>query len=50
MCDESVPEEGVVIRKEKLIGCESYKVKSFRFLEWETKALDKGEVDVESEN
>ena len=50
MCENKVPEEGIVIRKEKLIGCESYKLKSFRFLEMETKQLDKGESDVESEN
>lgn len=50
MCENKVPEEGVVIRKESLLNCESYKLKSFRFLEWETKKLDKGESDIESEN
>lgn len=50
MCVNKVPEEGIVIRKEKLIGCEAYKLKSFRFLEKETKLLDKGESDIESEN
>ena len=50
MCDAVVPEEGVVIRKDKLIGLESYKLKSFRFLEMETKKLDKGEADIEEEN
>ena len=50
MCDAKVPEEGVVIRKDKLIGLESYKLKSFRFLEMETKKLDKGEADIEEEN
>ena len=29
MCNNKVPEEGIVIRKDKLIGCESYKLKSF---------------------
>ena len=50
MCTNKVPEEGIVIRKERLIGCESYKLKSFRFLEWETKQLDNNESNIEDEN
>lgn len=50
MCDNKVPEEGIVIRKEKLFDCESYKLKSFRFLEMETKQLDNGETNLEEEN
>lgn len=50
MCSNSVPEEGIVLRKEKLFSCESFKLKSFRFLEWETKELDAGESDIESDN
>lgn len=50
MCNLSVPEEGIVIRKEKAFGFEGYKLKSFRFLEKETKNLDKGERDIEEEN
>jgi hypothetical protein len=50
MCDNPVPEEGIVVRKESLFNCESYKLKSFRFLEWESKELDSGEADIESEN
>ncbi len=50
MCENKVPEEGVIVRKDNLYSCESYKLKSFRFLEWESKELDKGIVDVESEN
>lgn len=50
MCNNPVPEEGIVIRKEDLFDCKVFKLKSFRFLEWETKQLDKGESDVESEN
>lgn len=50
MCNVKAPEEGIVVRKENLFSCESYKLKSFRFLEHESKQLDKGEVDVESEN
>jgi hypothetical protein len=47
MCKNSVPEEGIVIRKESLFNCESYKLKSFAFLEKESKDLDKGEVNIE---
>jgi hypothetical protein len=43
MCTKQVPEEGVVIRVEDLFECKSYKLKSFNFLEWESKELDKGE-------
>lgn len=50
MCTNNVPEEGVVIRKESLIGFEAYKLKSPRFLDYETKQLDSGEVDIESVN
>ena len=50
ICDNKVPEEGIVIRKESLFNFNAYKLKSFRFLEWETDQLDKGESDVESEN
>lgn len=41
-----VPFEGIVLRKEKL-DIESYKLKCYRFLERETKLLDKGEEDIE---
>lgn len=50
MCNNKVPREGIVIRKESQFDFEPYKLKSFRFLEWETKQFDKGEVDMESEN
>lgn len=50
MCTNKVPEEGVVVRVENLFECKSYKLKSFRFLEWESSELDKGVIDVESEN
>lgn len=49
MCNTKVPEEGCVIRIEKL-GIEAYKAKSNAFYELETKMLDKGEVDIEEEN
>lgn len=47
MCVNKVPEEGVVVRKEKLFGFEAYKLKSFAFLEWETAQLDAGETNLE---
>jgi hypothetical protein len=50
MCDNKVPEEGIVVRKESLFNFEAYKLKSFNFLEWETKELDSGESDIESDN
>ena len=48
MCHNKVPEEGVVLRIDKN-KFEAYKVKSVRFLERETKLLDKGEIDMESQ-
>lgn len=47
-CRNKVPEEGIVVRKERGDGIESFKLKSFRFLQHESKQLDKGEVDMES--
>jgi hypothetical protein len=47
---DKVPDEGVVLRIEKGLNIDYFKLKSFLFLEGETKALDKGEVDVESES
>jgi len=49
MCSSKVPEEGCVVRIESE-GIEAYKCKSDRFLEMETKELDKGTIDIESEN
>jgi hypothetical protein len=49
ICNNIVPEEGCVIRIEG-IEFEAYKCKSTRFLEYETKQLDKGIVDIETEN
>ena len=50
MCSNDVPREGMVLRIEKLNYFESYKLKSFEFLERETKMLDEGVVDLESAN
>lgn len=49
MCKNKVPNEGVVLRIDKAFDYEAYKLKSFRFLEKETKELDKGEIDIETE-
>lgn len=43
-----MPEEGICLRVEGLQP-QIYKAKSFRFLELETKQLDTGEIDIESE-
>lgn len=48
MCNTKVPAEGCVIRKDDLFNFEAYKLKAFRFLEKESKDLDKGEVDLET--
>lgn len=45
MCDNKVPEEGIVVAVD---NGEAFKLKSFRFLEIETNLLDKGEVDLET--
>ena len=45
-----VPSEGVVVRIEKMIDPEPYKLKNYKFLTRETKALDNGEADIETEN
>ena len=50
MSKNHVPEEGIVVRKESLFEYEAYKLKSFAFLEAETKNLDTGVIDLESEN
>ena len=49
ICKNIVPEEGIVLRKET-IDIESYKLKSNRFYEFETKLLDSGVTDIEEEN
>jgi hypothetical protein len=47
--NNEVPAEGIVLKVETTFEPEVYKLKSFKFLEWETKELDKGEVDLETE-
>lgn len=48
-CTNDVPHEGIVIKIENSLS-EAYKLKCFKFLEKESKALDKGEIDIESES
>jgi hypothetical protein len=44
-----VPAEGVVVRVDRLDHADAFKLKNFKFLERESKSLDKGEVDVETQ-
>lgn len=48
-CNNKVPHEGVVIKIENSLS-EAYKLKCIKFLEGESKSLDKGEVDIETES
>lgn len=48
-CINDVWSEGVIVRIDGRERYHAYKLKSKNFLEGETKALDKGEVDIESE-
>lgn len=47
--DKSVVEEGFCVRIEGSLRAETYKIKSKKFLAHESKALDKGEKDMEEE-
>lgn len=49
MCVTKVPEEGIILRKEGLYDYDVYKLKSQRFLEWETKELDNNEQNIEDQ-
>ena len=49
MCNNPVPREGVVVRRE-VLNFEAYKLKTFLFLDRETKQHDKGEEDIEEAN
>ncbi len=47
---QKVPDEGICLRKD-IFDSEIYKLKSFKFLEWETKQLDdENFVDIESQD
>jgi hypothetical protein len=49
MNDNTVPAEGCVVRIESMYDAVPLKLKNYAFYERETKQLDKGEVDMESE-
>ena len=49
MCTNKVPEEGIVLRIEKLESYEAYKLKSKRFLLMESEAQEKEEINIEDE-
>ena len=46
ICQNKVPAEGVVLRPERLY-IDAYKLKSFRFLKYESKQIDSGEENIE---
>jgi len=48
-CVNKVPAEGIVVRRDGLETYSAYKLKAKRFLERETKMLDKGEENIEDE-
>jgi hypothetical protein len=48
-CKNPVPHEGLVLKIENSLSA-AWKVKCTRFLEKESKALDKGEIDIESQS
>lgn len=48
-CANDVPHEGIVIKIENMKS-EAFKLKCFKFLDKEGKALDKGESNIEDEN
>lgn len=49
MCYHKVPEEGAVVKVEGMLA-EAFKQKSFRFLDKETRELDAGKTDIETDN
>ena len=47
-CTNPVPAEGIVVRNDgRTFDFEAYKLKSFRFLEMESKQMDNGEANIE---
>ena len=48
-CGNRVPSEGIVLRIDKLFNFDAYKLKSFAFMEMESKHLDDNIIDIESE-
>lgn len=47
-CNNKVPDEGIVLRKEG-IDLNSFKLKSFKFFQYEDKQLTEGVVDIETQ-
>jgi hypothetical protein len=47
MCNNKVPEEGIILRKENMYSYEAYKLKSKRFILGESEAQEKGETNLE---
>jgi len=48
ICTNDVWAEGVILRKDSPFEWDAFKLKSFNFLEGESKQLDSGEVDIET--
>jgi hypothetical protein len=48
-CGNRVPSEGIVLRIDKLFNFDAYKLKSFAFMEMESKQLDENIIDIEAE-
>lgn len=48
-CNNKVPHEGIVIKKENMISAAS-KLKTFKFLSGEQQQLDAGESNIEDNN
>jgi hypothetical protein len=48
-CGNRVPSEGIVLRVDKLFNFEAFKLKSFAFMEMESKQLDENIIDIEAE-
>ncbi len=46
--EPNLPSEGVVLKIDDAPDIDAFKLKSFRFLQHETDALDKGEIDIET--
>ena len=49
ICKNKVPDEGIILRKDNVHDYEAFKLKSFKFLKKETDDLDKGVVDIETQ-
>lgn len=49
MCIHNVPNEGIVVRNDSSFSIEAYKFKNFKFLQYETKQMDKEHMSVEDE-